>query len=159
MRRLLLTAALTAAALASQTTAAHADASLREYKDAMRTFVPVMAAWTAEADTFGDIALTKPELACKPEAAEMARRGMSMVDDLAGTAAPEALATAQLELGTAMADMADALNTGCGSDVSLAAALAPSIVKADRALVTIRRFVESGIAPIALPIPMPGSTF
>ena len=42
-----------------------------------------------------------------------------------GTAAPEALATAQLELGTAMADMADALNTGCGSDVSLAAALAP----------------------------------
>ena len=62
MRRMLMTVVLTAAAFAAHTTAAHADTDLNAYKEAMRPFAPVIADWTAEAKSFGDAALTKPEL-------------------------------------------------------------------------------------------------
>lgn len=155
MRRMWMTAFLTAAAFAAHTTTAHADASLREYKEAMRPFAPVIAAWTAEAQSFGDAALTKPELVCKPEIAEMARRGGSIADDVAGTAAPDALAMAHVDLANAFVEMSYALDHACGAADPLARTLAPSVVKAQRALGAIRRFVDEGIAPIELPSPGP----
>lgn len=157
MRRMWMTAFLTAVAFAAHTNAAHADTDLREYKEAMRAFAPVIAAWTAEAKSFGDAALTKPELVCTAEATEMARRGDSIADDLAGTAAPDALVMAQVDLGNAFVEMSGALNDACGASVPLARTLEPSVFKAQRSLAAIRRFVDSGIAPIELPAPGPSS--
>lgn len=159
MRRMLMTAALTAAALAVSTHAAHADSSVIQYKDAMRGFTPVLASFTDESRAFGDVAATKPELACTQEAAELAKRGRSMVDDLAGTAAPDVMVAAQTALGDAFTEISAGLYGGCASNVSLAATLAPSIAKARQALVSIDLYVNDGIVPGAGPSPDPGMGF
>lgn len=159
MRRMLTTAVLTAAALVASTHAAHADSGVIQYKDAMRGFTPVISAYADESRAFGDVAATKPELACTVEATELAKRGRSMVGDLAGTAAPQAIAAAQADLGDAVAEISTGLYGGCASNVSLAATLAPSIAKAQQALVAIDLYVNDGIVPGAGPSPDPGMGF
>ncbi len=158
MRRTMLALALTAVTFAAQTQSAHADTALKTYRDAMRPFLPVITDWTVEAERFGEVALTKPELVCQPEAAEMARRGLSIAHDLAGTAAPEALDGAQTELTTAVTEMSAAVAAACSQATPLATTLAPSVDRAERALVVLRMFVNRGGAPISLPIPGPGQT-
>lgn len=158
MRRMTFAFVLTAAAIIARTPSAYADTDLKTYRDAMRPFLPVITDWTVEAERFGNVALTKPELLCQPEAAEMARRGLSIAHDLAGTTAPQALDAAQGNLTAALTEMSGALNAACGEATPLATTLAPSVDKAETALVTLRMFVNRGGKPISLPIPGPGQT-
>ncbi|MEO8082761.1 MAG: hypothetical protein ABI780_03000 [Ardenticatenales bacterium] len=154
-----LTATLTAAAFAFSTHAAQADSGVLQYKDAMRDFTPAISVFTNESQAFGDVAVTKPELACTDEAIQLAKRARFMVGDLAGTAAPEAMIATQSALGDALAEISAGMYAGCGSRTPLAATLAPAIAKAQRALIDIDLYVNDGIVPGAGPAPAFGGGF
>lgn len=118
----------------------HAEASPKGYRDAMKTFAPVIADWAAELQVTSSAALAKPELACGAQMSELARRGASIAADLEGMDAPAALDAAQEGLTRSVRQMTDAADAACGNPG--AAALRVQTVRPgfDASLLRIRNF-------------------
>lgn len=62
-----------------------AAASPNDYRAGMKDLVPQANQWVADVTMTADAALTKPELGCGAEMAELVLRGESIAADLAGT--------------------------------------------------------------------------
>ena len=159
MRRLIQTFALTAVLSAAfVATAAHASADeIDTYRDAMRDFAPVITDWTNDVDSLASASVAKPELVCSAEIADLAARGNSMAEDLAGTVAPAALAAQHSRLANAVDAISVMSATACGAPITLTAAIDHDLSEARAALVWIRHYTIRTPAPIRLDPPIPAT--
>ena len=73
--------AATALAVAGRPAAAN---EIDSYRDAMKSFAPVISDWLGEVDDLAAAAVVKPEVVEGPALAELARRGHGIAEDLAG---------------------------------------------------------------------------
>ena len=156
MRRFMMTlTAMTVAATTLFLTANVASADeIDDYRDAMRSFSPVIQDWVAEVDEAAEASLAKPELLTSDELAHMAMRGQRIARDLEGTMAPGALADAQAELVTALNDLAAAaLAAGDASPEAFVNAIAEPQAVAEAKLRQINALVlRAPRAPITIPV-------
>ena len=97
------------------------------------------------------------ELVGSAELADLAARGNSMAEDLAGTVAPAALAAQHSRLANAVDAISVMSATACGAPITLTAAIDHDLSEARAALVWIRHYTIRTPAPIRLDPPIPAT--
>lgn len=117
-----------------------AEASPKDYRDAMKIFAPVIADWAADLQVTSSAALAKPELACGAQMSELARRGASIAADLEGMDAPAALDAAHQGLTRSVRQMTGAADTACANTGAAAAQVQSARPGFDSSLLRIRNF-------------------
>ncbi len=139
-RTMLLTAALTAAAMLMNTNTAAADAGEMSYKLSMQQLTPQVAQFTEDVESLMSAAMAKPELACSDEMAGLALIGASIAADIDGALAPSLVSFEHGKLVGTMNTMSDAAANACGQADIAAEAVAG--VSAEHAgwLTTIENF-------------------
>jgi hypothetical protein len=141
---MVLTIALTAFAATSGAASAN---TLEDYRTAMKPFAVDMEAWADRLSELSEAAVSKPEIACSAEYAELARIGGWTVADLAGTEAPAGLADAHAALTASVAAMTEAARGACGDAAGAAEAIAAERAGFDTALLQIRVFTDNLFGP------------
>lgn len=119
-----------------------AAASPKEYRAGMVELVPEANAWVAELETTLGAAMSKPELACGAQMAELALRGDSLVSDLEGTGrnVPAALASQHEQMTGAVQVMSQAAGSACGDAAGAVGTVAGQRDGYNRAMFRIRNF-------------------
>jgi hypothetical protein len=113
-RTLLMTAALTAAAMLMNTNSASADAGEMSYKLAMQQLTPQVASFTEDVESLVSASMAKPELACSAEMAELSLIGASIAADIDGAVAPSLVSFEHGKLVGTLNVLADAAGNACG---------------------------------------------
>ena len=156
MRRTMMTALLTLAALIASATTASADTN--EYVDAMNAFEPVVTAWHADFEMVAELVSLKPEMACDAQVADVARRGRSIARDLEGTnrIAPRSLSDIHGSIQGATDWMATVAEQACDGEYELLLDTEPEREGAGSALMHLRTWLAHN-QPIEHTLPIPGA--
>lgn len=125
-----------------------AAASPNDYRAGMKDLVPQANQWVADVTMTADAALTKPELGCGAEMAELALRGESIAADLVGTGAnaPRALTTAHGQMARSVARMTDAARAACGNPAGAVGMIAAEQAGYSASMLRINVFVTRAYA-------------
>ncbi|MCE7938691.1 hypothetical protein DCC79_06270 [bacterium] len=125
-----------------------AAASPSDYRAGMRELMPQADQWIAELTMTADAALTKPEVACGAQMAELALRGASIAADLEGTGqnAPRPLAAAHTQATRSVAHMAVAARAACGNPAGTVGVIASESAGYSASMLRINVFVARSYA-------------
>ncbi len=125
-----------------------AAASPSDYRAGMKDLVPQANAWVSDLEMTAAAALSKPELACGDQMAELARRGVSIAADLRGTGenAPRALVSANTQMTQSVERMAAAAAVACGDPAALADSVTDEKAGYNAAMLRINVFVQRSYA-------------
>ncbi len=125
-----------------------AAASPNDYRAGMQDLIPQANQWMADLAMTADAAVTKPEVACGAQMAELALRGASIAADLEGTgqSAPRALAAAHTQATQAVVRMAAAAGAACGNPAGTVSVVAGERAGYSASMVRINVFVSRAYA-------------
>jgi hypothetical protein len=126
--------------------------SFESYLSAMKDFMPVIAAWADEARELAAAAATKPELAQGEQVVGLARRGRSIVADLAGTGeqAPTAMRASHDKLVASIEGVSAAAQAG---GAGFTAAAGGHLETAGSAMMALRSVLDRGSVVPGVKIP------